>query len=91
MPLYKKGDPSLVSNYWPISITSTLYKIMETIIKDNLMRYVVTHNVININKHGFVLKRSTCIQLLETRHDWCSGMDNCGIFDVITLDFSQSL
>ena len=30
MPLFKKGDPSVVGNYRPISLTSTLCKVMET-------------------------------------------------------------
>ena len=66
MPLYKKGDPNLISNYQPIYLTSTLCKIMETIIKENLMRYSVTYNVINIKQHGFMPKRSTCTHLIET-------------------------
>ena len=32
MPLFKKGDPSVVGNYRPILLTSTLCKVMETII-----------------------------------------------------------
>ena len=55
------------------------------------MRYVVTHNFTNINQHGFVPNRSTCFQLLETRHDWCSGLDNRDIFDAITIYFRKAL
>ena len=50
----------------------------------------MTHNVIKINKHDFVPKRSTCTQLLETQHDWFFGLDDCDIFDVITIDFRKA-
>ena len=54
------------------------------------MHYVVTHNVIDINQHDFVPKKSTCTQLLDIQHDWCAGLDNRNIFDVITIDFHNA-
>ena len=60
MPLFKKGDPSVVGNYRPISLTSTLYKVMETIIKDNLLSHAISNNIINHNQHGFTPGRFTC-------------------------------
>ena len=46
MPLFKKGDPSLVGNFRPISLTSTLCKVMETIIKDNLLNHAISNIII---------------------------------------------
>ena len=71
LPLFKKGDPSLVSNYRPISLTSTLGKIMESMVRDNLLNFALSHGIINPNQHGFVPKRSACTQLLEAHYDWC--------------------
>ena len=90
MPLFKKGDPSVVGNYRPISLTSTLCKVMETIIKDNLLSHAISNNIINHNQHGFIPGRSTCSQLLETQYDWCSGLDEGGIYDVIMIDFGKA-
>ena len=67
-PLFKKGNPSSVTNYRPISLTCTLCKIMESIIRDNLMEYCLLNNVINVNQHGFIRNKSTCSQLLECQH-----------------------
>ena len=33
-PVFKKGDPSLASNYRPVSLTSVCRELMETVIKD---------------------------------------------------------
>ena len=87
---FKKGNPSVVSNYRPISLTSTLGKIMKTINNDHLMQFALSHNIISSNQHGFVQNRSTCMQLLECHYDWSSGLDQCGIFDVILIDFCKA-
>ena len=90
MPLFKKGDPSIVGSYRPISLTSTLCKVMETIIKDNLLSHAISNKIINHNQHGFIPGRSTCSQLLETQYDWCSGLDEGDIYDVIMIDFRKA-
>ena len=89
MPLFKKGDPSVVGNYRPISLTSTLCKVMETIIKDNLLSHAISNKIINHNQHSFIPGRSTCSQLLETQYDWCSGLDEGGIY-VIMINFRKA-
>ena len=46
IPLYKKDQKCLTFNYRPISLTSIMCKIMESIIKDDLMSYVCNNNII---------------------------------------------
>ena len=89
-PLFKKNDPSNVSNYRPISLTSALCKVMETIVKDNLIKFAVSHKILNENQHGFVPGKSTCSQLLEALYDWTSGLDVGDIYDVVTIDFRKA-
>ena len=86
----KKSDPSLVSNYRPISLTSTLGKIMKSMVRDNLLNFALSCDIINPNQHGFVSKRSSCTQLLEEYYDWCSGLNDNAIYDVITIDFHEA-
>lgn len=90
VPLHKKGDPSQVSNYRPISLTSTLCKVMETMINKNLQRYSSAHSIIDSNQHGFFPGRSTCTQLLESQYEWCAALDNNVVSDVILIDFSKA-
>ena len=75
LPHFKKGNPSVVSNYRPISLTSTLGKVMEMIIKEHHMQFALSHIIISSNQHGFVQNRSTCTQFLECHYDWSSGLD----------------
>ena len=88
-PLFKKNDPSNMSNYRPISLTSSLCKVMETIVKDNFIKFAVSHKILNENQHGFVPGKSTCSQLLEALYDWTSGLDVGDIYDVVTIDFRK--
>ena len=63
---------------------------METIAKDNLMKFAVSHKILNENQHGFVPGKSTCPQLLEAQYDWTSGLDMGDIYDVVTIDFRKT-
>ena len=53
-PLFKKGSRLNPANYRPISLTSVTGKIMEKIIKDEIMEHLIKHNLINKHQHGFV-------------------------------------
>jgi len=67
---FKKGVPSSVSNYRPISLTCVLNTIMERVLSHKLYQYVKEHNVLYAAQHGFVKDRSTCSNLLESLNDW---------------------
>jgi len=45
-PLFKKGNKHLAENYRPVSLTSTVCKIMETIVKRKVMDHMETKKLI---------------------------------------------
>jgi hypothetical protein len=53
VPIFKKGDASLTKNYRPISLTCTLCKIMEGMIKDNMLLHLQSNNLLDPSQHGF--------------------------------------
>ena len=57
-PVYKKDDKKDPENYCLLSLTSILYKIMKSIIKDHLLRYLKDNNISSNKQYGFVLGRS---------------------------------
>ena len=63
---------------------------MENIIKDNLLKFAVSHKILNENQHGFVLGKPTCSQLLEAQYDWTSILDVGNIYDVVTINFRKA-
>ena len=59
IPLHKKGDVNLLSNYRPISLLPTLSKIFERIIYNQLYTYFDNNNLLTEHQYGFRSKHST--------------------------------
>ena len=43
IPLFKKGSRHKSVNYWPVSLTSVICKVLETIIRDHRMEFLIKH------------------------------------------------
>ena len=56
--LFKKGSRNKSVNYRPVSLTSVICKLLETIIKDHMMNFLLKHKLINPSQHGFLKARS---------------------------------
>ena len=90
-PVYKKGDPTCPHTYRPIALTCTVCKIMESIIKDQLLSYLLRKNLISRNQHGFLSKHSTTTNLLESTHDWVVEFSSTNNVDVVLLTLVEHL
>ena len=65
IPLFKKGSRNKSVNYRPVSLTSVICKLLETIIRDhNMMDFLLKHKLINHSQHGFLKSRSCLTHLL---------------------------
>ena len=64
VPFYIGRDRSLAKNYRPISLTSTIMKVLERIIRKQLVDFLSDHNYFNPNQHGFRHGRS-CLSALH--------------------------
>ena len=58
-PIYKAGDPSIASNYRPISILPTTGKIFEKIVFDQLSNYLRINNILSQTQFGFKIGNTT--------------------------------
>ena len=54
IPLFKKGSRNKSVNYRPVSLTSVICKLLETIIRDHMMDFLIKHKLINPSQHGFL-------------------------------------
>ena len=45
-PLFKKGDKSNPGNYRPISLSSVVCKLMESILRDKIVEFLKKNNII---------------------------------------------
>ena len=64
IPLLKKGSRNKSVNYRPVSLTSVVCKVLETIIRDHMMDFLIKHKLINPSQHGFLKARSCLTNLL---------------------------
>ena len=65
VPLYKKGDNTLFSNYRPISILPSLSKIFERIVYSQLYAYFECNKLLYSSQYGFRQGHSTEFAALE--------------------------
>ena len=90
VPIFKSGSSSLVANYRPISLTCIACKLMERIINVNLFGYLHQHKLISKAQHGFLSRRSTNTNLLETLNYWSFTISNRRIASTVYIDFSRA-
>jgi hypothetical protein len=75
IPIFKKGDTQSPGNYRPVSLTSVLCKVLEKVVREQMLKYLFDNGIIPKNQHGFLPKRSTTTNLLECLDDWTSNFD----------------
>lgn len=84
IPLFKKGDPSLLDNYRPISIIPVFSKIIEIILKIRLTVYFDTNSFFMDSQFGFRQNRSTIDAVLRIVGDIVDGLEQ-GMHTALTL------
>ena len=89
-PIFKKGSRNDPGNYRPVSLTSVVCKLMESIIRDNMVIFPEEGGLLNSNQHGFMKKRSWLTNLLETLEEWTKSLDEGYGIDVIYLDYRKA-
>ena len=87
-PIFKKGSKSQACNYRPVSLTSIPCKILESIIKDVLVKHLDT--LIKPSQHGFMRNKSVTTNLLEFMEVITSAVDDGDTVDVVYLDFAKA-
>lgn len=90
VPVHKTGNTSDISNYRPISLTSTCSKLLEHIIYKHLSQYLEVHNLLSPVQHGFRKGLSTITQLVEMVHDTSQTINSRGQMDLVYLDFAKA-
>ena len=89
-PIFKKGDKSDPGNYRPISLTSQICKVLESIIRDNIVDHLNKHTLLLKSQHGFTKGKSCLTNLLLFLEDITKAIDEGKPLDVIYLDFSKA-
>jgi ribonuclease P/MRP protein subunit RPP40 len=90
VPIFKKGNRNDCKNYRPISLTCTLCKVFERLLKDVMLDFLMTNDLLNRSQHGFLPKRSCCSALLTFVEEVTSSISDNMAVDSVYLDFSKA-
>ena len=84
--VFKKGLKSIAGNYRPISLTSVLCKILESLIRE----WLIEHSLFNDKQYGFIGGRSAILQLLRVLDEWTEALDKGNKIDAIYMDYMKA-
>jgi len=90
-PIFKKGSRNSVENYRPVSLTSQICKLFETIMRDALVHYLENNHLILDSQHGFRKGRSCLTNLLEFLDRVTGCVDAGDSVDVIFFALRKSI
>jgi len=80
-PIFKKGSKINPENYRPISLTSQVIKVLETLVRSNMMKFLDENEIITNCQHGFIKKKSCFTNLLTTLEGWTAAVDHAGLWN----------
>jgi hypothetical protein len=97
VPIFKAGDPESCDNYRPISLLSSLSKILEKMVSIQLVNHLDRNNLLYVNQFGFQKGKSTEHNLIKAVNyigelinsgKFCIGVffDLKKAFDVVSHD-----
>lgn len=88
--IFKSGDASLVSNYRPISLLSSLEKALEKNIFKHFFNFLQDNNIITSFQSGFIPGDSTTNQLVYLYNFFCQSIDSGKEVRAIFCDISKA-
>ena len=90
--LFKKGDKSNPGKYRPVSLTSIACKVMEKLVKNQIVEHTCMkrNKLFSKKQFGFISGRSTTLQILLVLDQWTEILDNGGSIDSVYMDFMKA-
>lgn len=90
VPIYKKGDPNDIDNHRPISILSTISKVYELNIKNQLCNFFAKFKLLSPSQHGYTSKKGTETALIEFHNRIVRSLDIKKHLMGLFIDFSSA-
>ena len=90
VPIFKSGDPSLLTNYRPISILSFFSKVFKRIVYHYLFDFICTNNILYDYQFGFRPKHSTQHAIITLIDKITKSLDNGDIVISLFIDLKKA-
>ena len=89
-PVFKNsGDVDVMSNYHPISVIGLIAKMVEQLVRSQLVRYLEEHSFITPDQSAYLKGHSTQTSLHRVIDDWLDNINEDQITGVCLLDISK--
>ena len=90
IPIFKTGNPLECDNYRPISLLSSISKVLEKIVAQKLIAHLLDNDLLYVHQYGFLPNRSTEHNLLQIIN-YISNALNDGDFCIgVFLDLKKA-
>jgi len=88
VPVFKKGSKVDVENYRPISLTCLCMKILERIVREEIMRKC--GHLISPEQHGFLPGKSCTTQMIQFTDSIARSINDAARSDIVYFDFAKA-
>lgn len=89
-PVHKSGDREDVNNYRPISVLTSISKIIEKLINNRLITYLNKFNILSDRQYGFRRGKSTQDAVIDLTSKIIEQLDNKGKCLTVFLDLKKA-
>ena len=87
---HKGGSRNMASNYRPISLTSQLCKIFETLVRNQVIEFLESNQLIKDSQHGFRKGSSCLINRLTFLDKVLHSVNQIYPVDIVFLDLAKA-
>ena len=85
--IHKKCPKKECGNYRPVSLTSQVSKVLESLVRDAILDHLYSKKLIRDTQHGFTKGRSCLTNLLNFLEEVTKYVDECNPVDVFLPRF----
>jgi hypothetical protein len=90
IPIFKSGDILNCDNYRPISLLSSISKVLEKIVSKKLISHLLTNDLLYVHQYGFLPNRSTEHNLLQILNYISKALDDGNFCIGVFLDLRKA-
>lgn len=90
VPIFKKEDAEIFSNYRPVSVLPCFSKILERLVFNRCINYINDNNLLNEKQFGFRPNHSTYMAIIELVDKVANAVDKNETTIGIFLDLSKA-
>ncbi|EGT44568.1 hypothetical protein CAEBREN_17288 [Caenorhabditis brenneri] len=89
-PIFKKGSKAEPVNYRPISLTSSVSKVIEKLLRNDVIHHLTANKLLINEQFGFRSRRNTELQLLAYQGRIIESFQQSSHVTSVYIDFSKA-